>query len=266
MKKLKNMLATLMAVVFVFVLYSGNTLVVSAAEPTTYCLNYINGEWRFLKGSTWDENGYNRELYYFNQDVKEGDLVVVVGTGSNNPLNIPVALSNLTINKVSSCVVNVPSVVDCYVLGGSTCAINGNITNAYVYNTSTCNFNNNVGYLEAIGTTTVSSCINVLGTVDHVCAKGDNNQVFYDLYSFQANTLCIVGVTLKTDSKYYSTTAPATTTTPNTTSNSGEYDDVPKTGDISYFPTIPSIIGFVSVIGFVSAAGFLLCRYGIKQK
>ncbi len=262
MKKLKNLLAMIAIAAFVFSPLLGNALTVSAAEPATYCLKYVDGEWRYQPGSSWKSDGYHRELYYFNQEIKEGDQVVVEGSGSEVPLNIPVKISNLTINQVSFCSVVTKGIDTCYVLGNSTCAINGDVSKAYVYNTSCCNFNNNVGYLELIGTTDVTSTIAVLGTADHVYAK-DDTRVYYDLYQFTAGKLRIEDGSLRTENKYYSTTAPAATatntanTTPKAT-NTSEYDDVPKTGEVNYFPLL------LSVMGCAAAMKLLLRKYSTK--
>ena len=93
--------------------------------------------------------------------------------------------------------------------------------------------------------------INGVGTVNHLIAKDNRDQsVFYEAYSFAAGKLAIEDGSLKTEAKYYSTTAPAaaseaapaTTGQPTQTtapaqatqnSTSSEYDNVPKTGENS---------------------------------
>ena len=98
--------------------------------------------------------------------------------------------------------------------------------------------------------------INGVGTVNHLIAKDNRDQsVFYEAYSFAAGKLAIEDGSLKTEAKYYSTTAPAPAAAPaaaeaapaateqptQTTapaqatqnSTSSEYDNVPKTGENS---------------------------------
>ena len=88
--------------------------------------------------------------------------------------------------------------------------------------------------------------INGVGTVNHLIAKDNRDQsVFYEAYSFAAGKLAIEDGSLKTEAKYYSTTAeaaPAATEQPTQTtapaqatqnSTSSEYDNVPKTGENS---------------------------------
>ena len=95
--------------------------------------------------------------------------------------------------------------------------------------------------------------INGVGTVNHLIAKDNRDQsVFYEAYSFAAGKLAIEDGSLKTEAKYYSTTAPApaaaaeaapaateqptqTTAPAQATQNStsSEYDNVPKTGENS---------------------------------
>ena len=67
----------------------------------------------------------------------------------------------------------------------------------------------------------------------------------FEFYNFAANTLRIEEGELKTEKGNYSETPQAATTTPSTTtpststgsnSSSGDYDDVPKTGDIRFNP------------------------------
>ena len=84
--------------------------------------------------------------------------------------------------------------------------------------------------------------INGVGTVNHLIAKDNRDQsVFYEAYSFAAGKLAIEDGSLKTEAKYYSTTAPAAaaeaapaaTEQATQNSTSSEYDNVPKTGENS---------------------------------
>lgn len=243
MKQIKKMVSMLVAIALLcLVPLSSNTLSVRAAEPVTYCVKYVaaNDEWRFQVGSAWNDSTSHRELYYLKQDIKDGDLLVVEGSGGSLNLEVNVRLSNLTFNHGNG-VVTAKGIDACYVLKDSTCAVNGDVTNAYVYDNAVCTFNNNVGYLEVTGSYGVSETISSLGTVGHVKGILDT-RVFYDVYNVAAGKLSIENGNLKTDAQYYSTTpaadtssastdTPATTPAPAAPSNTGEYDDVPKTGE-----------------------------------
>ena len=143
-----------------------------------------------------------------------------------------------------------------YFLSGTSGAVNGDVSHAYVYGDAKANFNSNVDTLEMIGLTddksnNLHATINGVGTVNHLIAKDNRDQsVFYEAYSFAAGKLAIEDGSLKTEAKYYSTTAPAAaaeaapaateqptqTTAPaqaTQNSTSSEYDNVPKTGENS---------------------------------
>ena len=102
-----------------------------------------------------------------------------------------------------------------YFLSGTSGAVNGDVSHAYVYGDAKANFNSNVDTLEMIGLTddksnNLHATINGVGTVNHLIAKDNRDQsVFYEAYSFAAGKLAIEDGSLKTEAKYYSTTAPA---------------------------------------------------------
>ncbi|MGN1147772.1 MAG: LPXTG cell wall anchor domain-containing protein [Lachnospiraceae bacterium] len=244
MKQIKKVLSLLAAAVLLcLVPLDSNTLYVKAEEPVTYYVKYIAdiNEWRFLPGSSWDENGYHRELYYMLLDIKDGDLLVVEGTDSMLTLDLNVRLGNLTINHANA-LITAKGIDDCYVLRDSFCAVNGDVTNAYVYDNAVCTFNNNVNYLEVTGSYGVSEAVTVGGTVGHVKGVLDD-RVFYDVYNVAAGKLSIENGDLETDAQYYSTTptentsvntstdTAAAATTPAAPADTSEYDDVPKTGE-----------------------------------
>lgn len=241
MKKLKKIVTLLLAAALMLTPLMSNVMTANAEEPVTYYVKYVEDikEWRFQTGE-WKDDGYHRELYYLEQDIKDGDVLVVEGNTSTLNLKVNVRLSNLTY-KQANANVTAKSVDNCYVIFNSYCATNGDVTNAYVYDSSVCNFNNNVTNLEVISTVSgLTASIAVVGTVEHL--KGyDSEKVYYDFYNFTTNTLAMEGGTLKTNAANYSTTAPAASTTApattttgtasGTTASSGEYDDVPKTGE-----------------------------------
>lgn len=256
MKRLRKFVSLLAAVAVCVLLPGVNALTASAEEegPVTYYVKFVEGnsEWRYQLGSAWNDNAGHRELYYLLQDIRDGDLVVVEGNSALN-LNLPVRLSNLTINHAATVAISAKSIDDCYVLRDSAAAINGDVTNAYVYENARCTFNNNVGTLQVLDSSGLHATVTCAGTVDHLIGK-DNLQTYYDYYSFAEGKLDIKDGPVKTDAAYYSTTAPAeasqTQATQNETSqaeavqeqapqadttpaetSSNEYDDVPKTGE-----------------------------------
>lgn len=264
MKRLKKFVALFtMAAVCLSVPGLGK-ITAKAAEPTTYVLNYTasSGEWRFKLASSWSEEVQDRELYYLQQDIKDGDYIVIDNDNDCNPLNLKVSvrLGNLTVKSATKTPVVYANGYDSvYVLDGTTAAVNGDVAHAYVYGSAKANFNNNVDTLEMIGVSSDKSnnlhaTINCVGTVNHLIAKDNRDQsTFYEAYSFAAGKLVIDDGSLKTEDKYYSKTAPAATAEPASAAPAAEqpaqttapaasasqstassaYDDVPKTGETS---------------------------------
>ena len=234
MKRFKKLIS-LFSIAALLVLFSNvNALHAKAATATTYIVNYVASidEWRFQVGNSWDDSGYHRELYYLKTDIKEGDLLVVQGTGSLI-LDLTVGLSNITFTNIHSATITAPYVKDVYVLKNSMAAVNGDVTNAYVYDNAIANFNNNVSLMNVTSTNKVEASIAVVGTLDHLVVS-TSEKALYDYYDFAANTFRMETGNIKTNATYFSTTpstTPTTPTAPTTTSNDDEYDDVPKTGD-----------------------------------
>ncbi len=249
MKRFAKFVSLLTAAAALALLPGANTLQVSADSPTTFYLRFNAGsnDWRMQRG-TWDENSEGRELYYLNngdEKIKDGDIVVVQppnGQASNTDLTIDVHLSNLTINRTSA-VVKTKGIDECYVLGDSYAAINGDVTNAYVYDNAICTFNNNVNTLTVNAEDNIQASISVGGTVAHLIELSYGN-VRIDRYNFAAGKLYYnVNGVLETTAEYYSTTptsdtpaasapaAPQPAASPSPAPSSDEYDDVPKTGE-----------------------------------
>lgn len=239
MKKLRKIVAMLAAIALCVLLPGANTLNASAAEPTTYWVKCISGEWRFQPG-TWSDTENHRELYYLYESIKDGDIVVVDGSGSTPlQLNVSVRLSNLTFKSATPAVVSAKSIDECVVLQDSVVAVSGNVSTAYVYDNATCTFNNNVGTLNVVGVNTAFIAnVTCTGTVDHLVGQADGN-TYYEAYNVAAGKLVIQSGSLKTDSTHYSTTpsgtpavqAPAAENATQNAASSNEYDDVPKTGE-----------------------------------
>lgn len=243
MKKLKTFISLLAGAALLIMLPGSNTLTASAAEPTTYYITNVDNEWRFQPNSTWDDTAVHRELYYMQQDMKDGDIVIVDGSLDNSPISVPVRLSNLTVKSSDPLSFTAKGIDNCYILDQNVAAINGDVTNAYVYGISKVNFNNNVTNLEVIGSgsdlNNLNATVAVVGTVSHLKAS-DSEGVYFEYYNFPAGKLYMENGTLKTDSANYSTSAPSGAAQPSagqsssqtsSKTSSGEYDDVPKTGE-----------------------------------
>lgn len=262
MKNVKKFFSLLAAAALLVMLPGSNALTASAAEPTTYYIREIDSEWRFQPNATWDDTAAHRELYYMEQDIKDGDIIIIDGSVDNSPINVPVRLSNLTVINSDPLVLTAKGIDNCYILDQNVAAINGDVTNAYVYGISKCNFNSNVTNLEVIGNgsdlNNLNATVAVLGTVSHLKAS-DSDGVYFEYYNFPANKFYMENGTLKTDAAYYSTAAPsgapAPTAQPSANAqasaqtsskpSSGDYDEVPKTGDSNH--TILLLTGIAAV-------------------
>ncbi len=260
MKKLKKFV-TLLTLAAVCIAAPGlGKITAKAAEPTTYVVRYLESTnthgsgWYFEVASAWDDNAFHRETYYMMQDIKDGDYVVI-DTGASSPafdLNFPVRLGNLTVNTAATVVPTAKGYDAVYILDGSTASINGDVAHAYVYGSAHATFVNNVDVLEMLGMGTglnnLHAYIGCQGTVNHLIARDNTDQsIYFEYYNFAKNKLDIYDGSVKTDEQYYSKTASAATTeatAPTATvapaaatssqAASGEYDNVPKTGESAF--------------------------------
>ncbi len=258
MKRIKAFVSMLAAAALLVMLPQGAALKVSAAEPATYAVKYFadKNEWRFQSGSTFDESKENRELYYLLHDtLKDGDNVVVYNTETSTNLDLDlgnIKLNNLTVCGTTWAVVKTGGISECYVLAGSTCSVNGDVSYAHVYDVATVTFTGNVNELIATSDNeNFNSNIGCGGQVAHFNAYSTTQpRTFYDLYDFDKNTLDVSDGSLKTASGHYKdkpsdsqaqtdTTAASETAGTESTAASvetaaansaDEYDDVPKTG------------------------------------
>ncbi|MBR1703009.1 MAG: hypothetical protein IJ716_13850 [Lachnospiraceae bacterium] len=233
------------------------SLKADAATPATFYVKYDidMNQWRMQTGvDGWNDEYEGRELYYLNNGddrVKDGDIVVVLanetGETGNTEIKINSHLSNLTINRAVA-VVHAGGIDNCYVLGESYAAINGDVTNAYVYDDASCTFNSNVTNLNLISSQndTVDSNVSVGGTVAYASLQNPGG-IIKEYYNFAAGSFDYSNTGgLMTDDSDFSktgsgpaattaatttTTTAAATTTTTAASTSGAYDDVPKTGE-----------------------------------
>lgn len=243
MKRLKKFAALLATVAICALVPGTNVLTASAATPVTYQVQYVDseGDWRFQTGSSWDNEGTHRELYYMYNDFKDGDIVVIDSNGATNtePLTFSKHISNLTIVNGSLAVVSAPSIGDVFVLLDSRIAVTGDVNNAYIYDNAGATFHSNVNKLVLIDTLGQSTGdASVGGTTGHALRQTESGYIYYQAYNVAAGKLVIEWGNLQTDPAYYSTTptaaqAPAQTPAASTQqpATSGDYDDVPKTGE-----------------------------------
>ncbi len=253
MIKFKKMISVLAAAAMLAVVPNANVMEVEAA-PNTYYVKYDieDNMWR-MQINVWNDDDPGRELHYLNEGddrVKDGDILVVLPNDENETgsatIDVNAHLSNLTINRAHA-VVNANGGVDeCHVLGDSYAAVTGNIKDAYVYDNAICTLHSNVTNLRLTATANfneVETTVTVGGTVAYA-STSNTGGILKEYYNFKAGTFHFDHASgLLTDDSNYSTSgsgpaasAPAATTTTapaqsSTTSSSGEYDDVPKTGE-----------------------------------
>lgn len=236
MKRFKKVIALLTAALFcVLPILSQPITAEAAEEPITYYLKYLpeDGEWRYQQLTAWDPADNNGPLYHVWHHIKDGDTLVIDGAGQNFDLDLYVRLANLTVINVGILRVNATGIDEYYQHNGVS-VLNADVKNAYVYNDSVCNFNKNVSDLRILGSADINASVGCLGTVGHLLGKSDY-QTFYECYNIAAGQLILQDGSFRTESKYYSTTAPtaskpATSAPATGNNNSGAYDDVPKTG------------------------------------
>lgn len=282
MKRLKKFVALFTLAAVCLTVPGLGKMTAKAAEPTTYVLNYTSssGEWRFKVASSWSEDVQDRELYYLQQDIKDGDYIVIDNDTDCNPLNLNVSvrLGNLTVKSaVKTPVIYAKGYDNVFVLDGTTAAVNGDVSHAYVYGSARANFNNNVDTLEMIGVSddrsnNLHAYIYCAGTVNHLIARDNRDQsIFYEAYNFASGKLTIDDGSLKTEETYYSKTASAETPAPAATqqpaqataapsqaASSSEYDDVPKTGEA------PVMFWLLTAAAVCLAGGYTLRRKNIR--
>ena len=71
MKKIQ-LLSTVLAAVSVLVLLPAGNSIQAKAAAKNYAVKYCTDEWRYMEGSTFDDDKASREVYYLQQDIKDG--------------------------------------------------------------------------------------------------------------------------------------------------------------------------------------------------
>lgn len=259
--KLFKKIAAILAAGAIFTTASAFSLpTVSAEEPARHSVKYVAslGEWRYQPTTTWDDSLNGVELYYLKELIKDGDVLLVIGTGSGLKLELDVTLGNMTyLNCDTSVIVTAKGAKELFVLRDSTGIFNGDVDTAYVYENAICNLNNNVNQLIVNAKDTAEANIGVLGTLNCVTVNFANNSS-YSRYNFKPNTFRMANGTITTDPANFSTTPPAAAEpapAPAPTTPDSEYDEVPKTGD--------SYMGFVLL---AAAAIFFAGSYSLRNQ
>lgn len=289
MKKFRKFAALMFATALVALLPGVSSLKASAASPTTYFVFLDGDKWFYQIGTSEynpNDKQYEAELIRTKSDVthpQDGDVIVVGtvnqdGEATGFTLDLGgIRLSNVTVTHSASIVVKAASIDKCYILSDSTAAINGDISDAYVYDRSRVNFNNNVGNLYITSDTKDDAPeINVMGTVGYASytLPGEPQFEYYSFVkgSFEFND----SGNLRTDIDYYQSggngpvgatqpqgTASAQTPEPSaqtpapsgSNASSGEYDDVPKTGE-----SVPVYVWFLGAAAICYAGKKFLER------
>ncbi len=243
MKKMKTLITMFAAAAAMILLPASTSLKASAEAPNTFYIEYDSD------GSSWyvltqgeDENTPDtvpKVLGFFYNEVKEGDYVVITNRNAETELLDlgSTRLGNVTITTGSAfTMVKAAGITDFYALANSSCSITAPITNAYVYDPAVANFNNDVQNLFVVATDSDFSsdigCAGTVGTMKMTDINGNN----YSLYNFTSGSFGIVNGLVSSPEGSYSLTpssTPAQTPAPapSKPASSGEYDQVPKTGE-----------------------------------
>ena len=184
MKKILSALLTTCLCLALVILPGISSIHAKADSPATYCLRYdtSKSDWRYIPGSTWDDTAYNRETYYLNEVLKDGDYIVIDNTNAGNApdLTFNVSIGNLTAkNTAGGCpvVYAKKGVVDCYVLGGQFLSVTGDVTNLHVYDNGKVTIHGNIANVTGHYSTSYTMGITADGTVDKY--KVDNSYTNY---------------------------------------------------------------------------------------
>lgn len=256
MRKRIKTLVTVIAAAATVILPSGMcSLKTFAAEPATFHISYVPVDENDTEGwsvTTWlpesdpdfEDNQDVRELQFFFNEVKDGDLVVIHNSDSSAPrLDLGTTrLSNLVLDSGSDFTMIQAGIIDVFdVMPESSCSISASIVTAKLYDPALINFNNDVANIVI-----TSSEDYIVGTIGCSGTVGSLTCNFSDgtsdtMYNFKKNTLSIDDGRVQTSDEDYSTepssaapqppAAPAAPQQPSSGTSSDEYDQVPKTGD-----------------------------------
>ncbi len=265
MKKFKKFAALLGAAALMVTLPSGNVLTASASAPTTYLVCYQDDDWVYQVGvSAYSDEEDDEDIEDLEDVIQNNDILVIDGCGEGVELDLSnIYLSNLTVIDSDVAIVKTAGINECHIGNKAVASITGNVNNAYVYEDASVTFRSNVSYMELVGDEhEVEYNVTCLGTVGHLKAA-DDGYIYYESFNIAANRLNIEDGEDETDPDYFSETpvavapvapAPAAPAAPaqsaqnnapaqNTTA-SGEYDDVPKTGE--FLPAYVLLLGIAA--------------------
>jgi LPXTG-motif cell wall-anchored protein len=223
----------MLAALAILLLLPANTNLEAANAPKNFSVSFYDGEWRYQEGTSFVPGEYAREVYYLREEIKAGDYVAVYNSGSvSEVLDLgDKKLGNLTMVQCGNTVVKTAGIAECYVLGGTTAAIGGNVDKAFVYDISVVTFTGNIGELRCFPLEDdyfFHSSVGCQGTVGYASYPVFDNVVQnYEKYNFKAGKFSLEGGELTTAAADYSNTKPAA---PAPAPAPDDYDEVPKTG------------------------------------
>ena len=256
MKKFKFLAAvfTLLAMI----LTTAPAVKTYAATPDTWtiCFDTNRGEWTYkLNG----ESTGHWELYYFYNDFKDGDKLVIDGANATKGVTVDLnkKVSELAFATAQTGIVNATSVDWAYSLSGAVGVVNGNVTKASVDDNATLQINGNAkeAYAKKADGSGVHANFNVSGTVDYAeVAQAATGLAAMPAYNFAAGSFSLTNdsIYLKTSTDKYSTTgtAPSSSQAAANQDSGKELDSVPKTGGFD-FTVVFFAIGFAFMVGAI---------------
>lgn len=242
MKRIKTLVTMFAAVAALILLPGVFTLKASAAEPTTFYIDYDPDRdpdpnkygWYVLIEYDMEhrDDAQPKVMQYFYNAAKEGDIVVVSNYHDNAPqLDLgDVRLSNVTVlQNTSFTMIKAAYIKDFFALGKSFCSITAPVDNAYVYDPAVVNFNDNVkNILLNVDSGASTSSMGCGGTVDSLKVLFTTNNSSYSLYNFKKDTFIFSEGKIETAPYLFSTVPVTTTPVP---SSSGT-TTVPKLKDV----------------------------------
>jgi hypothetical protein len=229
-----------------------------AATPDTWtiCFDTNRGEWTYkLNG----EGTGHWELYYFYNDFKDGDKLVVDGANATKGVTVDLnkRVSELAFATAQTGIVNASYVDYVYSLSGAIGVVNGNVGKASVTDDATLQINGNAKevYAKKADGSGAHANVNVSGTVDYAeVAQAATGLAAMPAYNFATGSFSLINdsIYLQTATDKYSTTgtAPSSSRTSGSTDSDKELDSVPKTGGFD-FTVVFFAIGFVFMIGAI---------------
>lgn len=214
MKRIKTFAALFVAAAAMLLLPGSFSLKASAAEPTTFYIEYDPDGYGWqvrLETDAWKrEQEPPMVMQVYHMLAKDGDYVVVTNTEENaDQLDLgSVKLGNLTlVDCPSFTMIKAVSITDFFALANSCSSISAPITNAYVYDPCVVNFNEDVdNLLINVSDWASSSKLGSIGTLGKMTVQFTSNNTSYSLYNFNRGTFAFEDGVVTTDSRNFTTT------------------------------------------------------------